>query len=94
MPVTTKLTRRVKVKKSITLSVETLAFVTDFKQQHRIASESETIERLLQQMRRAQLKLEIDRAYTAYYDSAPAKALQEEDAWADAAGLALAGFSE
>ena len=81
----TQATQR-KIKRSFTLSPESVAFVSETRQRRRAASDSEALELLLRETKLARLEEELSAAITKYYDTASDDELREASEWAEMAG--------
>ena len=68
----------VKVKRSFTLTPESLAFVHETRKRRRIGSDSEALDLLLKDLMLEARRREIDAAFTTYYDTAPDEDLREQ----------------
>jgi len=91
---TTQATIR-KIKRSFTLTPESLAFVHETRKRRRIGSDSEALDLLLKDLMLEARRREIDAAFTAYYDAAPDEDLREQREWAEGtSGNMFAGIRE
>lgn len=79
---TVQATKR-KVKRSFTLTPESLAFVHETRCRRRASSDSEALDLLLKEQMLAARRQEIDAAFEAYYDNASEEELQEQRQWAE-----------
>jgi hypothetical protein len=86
---TLQATRR-KIKRSFTLTSDSLAFVSETRRRRKAASDSEALDLLLRDAMLARKREEIDLAFSEYYDSLPEKAVVEEREWAAMAGRSAA----
>jgi len=68
-------------KKSYTLSAASVAFLEALRKKGGAASASSVLEDILQTMRRAQAKKDLERAVVDYYDSLPADNAAEQARW-------------
>lgn len=75
-----------KVKRSFTLTPESLAFVHETRRRRKAGSDSEALDLLLRDAMFARKREEIDSAFREYYDTVPDEALVEEREWASMAG--------
>lgn len=71
-----------KVKRSFTLTPESLAFVHETRRRRRANSDSEALDLLIKEQMLAARRQEIDAAFKAYYDNASEDELQEQRQWA------------
>src|SRR5712692_8982768 len=72
-----------KVKKSFTLSAESVKFLDALRKKHRAFSVSSVLEDLVQAAHEAQAKEALDRAVTQYYDSLSPEEVQEQADWGE-----------
>lgn len=72
-----------KVKRSFTLTKESLAFVHETRRRRRAGSDSEALDLLIKDQMLAAKRQEIDAAFEAYYDTAGDQELEEQRQWAD-----------
>jgi hypothetical protein len=75
-----------KIKRSFTLTPDSMAFVRETRRRRRARSDSEALDLLLQESRQARKLEEIDAAYKDYYDNASDEELQEQREWAEQTG--------
>jgi hypothetical protein len=75
-----------RVKRSFTLTPESVAFLNKTRQQRGVPSDSETLDLLLRELIQESKHRELNAAYTAYYDTISEDALTEESEWAGMAG--------
>jgi hypothetical protein len=83
-----------KIKRSFTLTPESVAFLTEVRKKRRIASDSEALDLLLQESRLMRKDQEIEAAVRRYYDEAGEEELREESQWAEMAAPSLLLSSE
>ena len=74
-----------KIKRSFTLTPESIAFVRDTRRRSKAGSDSEALDLLLREAIDAQKREEIDAAIKEYYDSADAADLEAQREWAEGA---------
>ena len=72
-----------KVKRSFTLTPESLAYVRETRRRRRAGSDSEALDLLLRESMLARKQAEIDAAFKAYYDTASDEELREQREWAE-----------
>jgi len=82
---TIKATTR-KMKKSFTLTSESVAFLSETRQQRNAGSDSEALDLLLRELMLEAKLRQIDAAYKEYYDTASEEELAEQRQWAEMAG--------
>lgn len=75
-----------KIKRSFTISPESLAFLQEARQERQAGSDSETLELLLGELMLKRKLRKIETAYTDYYDSVSDEQLVEDQEWARMAG--------
>jgi hypothetical protein len=75
-----------KMKRSFTLTPESVAFVAQTRQKRQTGSDSEALDLLLREAMLEAKRQEIDLAFKAYYDSASDDELVEQREWAEMAG--------
>jgi hypothetical protein len=75
-----------KIKRSFTLTPESVAFVADTRQRRRAGSDSEALDLLLREARLEVKRQELEAGITAYYDSISDEEMAEEREWAEMAG--------
>lgn len=90
---TVQATKR-KVKRSFTLSPDSVAFVRDMRKRRRTNSDSEALDLLLREQILEAKRQEIDAAFKAYYDTASDEELREASEWAEMAGPTILLSSE
>jgi len=78
-----KTTATTRVKKSYSISRESEQFVRRVRKLRKIASDSEALDRILQEALQTQSRAGISAAYKAYYDAASDADLAAETAWAE-----------
>jgi hypothetical protein len=84
-----------KVKRSFTLTPESLAFVHETRQRRRASSDSEALDLLIKEQMLAARRQEIDSAFKSYYDAASEEDLRAQREWAEGtAGNAWADIPE
>lgn len=84
-----------KVKRSFTLTQESLAFVHETRRRRKANSDSEALDLLIKDSMRAAKRQEIDAAFKAYYDNASEEELKEQRQWAEGtAGNMWTGIPE
>jgi len=71
-----------KAKRSFTLAPESLAFLREARRRFKARSDSETLDRLIQEAIVARKRQEVDAAVKAYYDSVSDAELSEQRDWA------------
>lgn len=90
MTTTTKPARKTnKVKKSFTLSKASVKFLRQAKRERHARSDSEMLDRLLEEVRQRQEMEAIEQATTAYYDSLTEEEMKEDAVWAEFGSEAL-----
>ena len=72
-----------KIKMSITLSPEVVAYVKQSRKRRKAASNSEAMDMILRESMLLQKQAEIDAAYREYYDNVSDEILAEERQWAE-----------
>jgi hypothetical protein len=77
-------TRR--IKKSFTLTPESLAFLSETRMRRNAGSDSEALDLLLGELTVEAKRQRIDAAYKEYYDTASDEELAEQQEWAEMAG--------
>jgi hypothetical protein len=75
-----------KLKRSFTLTPESVAFVTQTRQQRRANSDSEALDLLLRELMLEAKRRQLDAATKTYYDTASSEELAEQREWAEMAG--------
>jgi hypothetical protein len=75
-----------KIKRSFTLTPESVAFVADTRQRRQTGSDSEALDLLLREARQEVKRQELEASITAYYDSISDEELADERKWAEMAG--------
>jgi hypothetical protein len=75
-----------KMKKSFTLTAESVAFLSETRQQRKAGSDSEALDLLLRELMLEAKLRQIDAAYKEYYDTASEEELAEQRQWAEMAG--------
>lgn len=75
-----------KMKRSFTLTPESVAFVSATRQQRQASSDSEALDLLLREMMLEDKRRQLDAACKAYYDTASEAELTEQSQWAEMAG--------
>jgi uncharacterized membrane-anchored protein len=75
-----------KLKRSFTLTPESVAFVAQTRQQRRARSDSEALDLLLRELMLEAKRRQLDAAYKHYYDTASEEELAEQSEWAEMAG--------
>lgn len=79
-----------RVKKSFSISKESALFIKKVRKARKIASDSQTLDVLIQEALAAERQRGVDAAYAAYYDQASDEELKEESDWASVSTAALA----
>ncbi len=72
-----------KMKRSFTLTPESVAFVADTRQKRRAGSDSEALDLLLREARLEVKRQELEASITAYYDSISDEERKEQADWAE-----------
>ena len=72
-----------KVKRSVTLSVESVKFLNAKRKKRRGASVSSTLEEILQEARRAERRVVIEKSIEDYYNSLTPEEIEENRAWGE-----------
>lgn len=72
-----------KIKKSFTLTPESMAFVVDTRRRRQAGSDSEALDMLLREAMLEVKRQELEASITAYYDSITDEERTEEREWAD-----------
>ena len=72
-----------KIKRSFTLTPESIALVRETRRRRRTGSDSEALDLLLREAIDAQKREKIDAAIKRYYDSADAADLEAQREWAE-----------
>jgi len=85
MSMTMQATTR-KIKKSFTLTPESLAFLSETRMRRNAGSDSEALDLLLGELTVEAKRQRIDAAYKEYYDTASDEELAEQQEWAEMAG--------
>jgi hypothetical protein len=75
-----------KMKRSFTLSPESVAYVGETRQKRGAGSDSEALDLLLREAMLEAKRQEIDAAYKEYYDTASDEELAEQREWAEMVG--------
>jgi hypothetical protein len=75
-----------KIKRSFTITPESAEFLREARAERNAASDSETLDMLLRELREKRQLAAIDAAYTEYYDSVSDEQLEEESEWAKMVG--------
>jgi hypothetical protein len=75
-----------KVKRSFTLTQESVAFIRKTRKKHRTRSDSETLDLLLSELQTKAKLRELDASVKAYYDGATNEELREQREWAEGTG--------
>jgi hypothetical protein len=75
-----------KMKRSFTLTPESVAFVAEMRKKRRAGSDSEALDLLLRELMLQAKRRQLDAATKAYYDSASDEELAEQREWAEMAG--------
>jgi hypothetical protein len=75
-----------KLKRSFTLTPESVAFVSETRQQRRTGSDSEALDLLLRESMLEAKRRQLDAATKAYYDTAADEELAEQREWAEMTG--------
>jgi hypothetical protein len=75
-----------KMKRSFTLSPESLAYVGETRRKRGAGSDSEALDLLLREAILEAKRQEIDAAYKDYYDTASEEELAEQREWAEMVG--------
>jgi hypothetical protein len=75
-----------KIKRSFTLTPESVAFVGETRQKRGAGSDSEALDLLLREAMLEVRRQEIDAAYKEYYDTASEEELAEQREWAGLVG--------
>lgn len=75
-----------KIKKSYTLSPDTVTFIKATREKRKIASDSEALDGLLHEIMALLKQQQLEAEYQAYYDTAATEALDEQNDWAALAG--------
>ncbi len=83
-----------KVKRSFTLSPESVAFVRETRQRRQAHSDSEALDLLLREQVLEAKRQQLEAETKAYYDSASDKELREASEWAQMAGPTVLLSSE
>ena len=78
-----------KIKKSFTLTPESLAFLGETRQRRNAGSDSEALDLLLGELTLEAKRQRIDAAYKEYYDTASDEELAEQQEWAEMAGPSI-----
>jgi hypothetical protein len=74
------------MKRSFTLTPESVAFVSDTRKKRRANSDSEALDLLLRESMLEARRRQLDAAYKQYYDTASEEDLAEQREWAEMAG--------
>jgi hypothetical protein len=74
------------MKRSFTLSPETVTFIGEIRQKRGAGSDSEALDLLLRELILEAKRREIDAAYKEYYDTASEEDLAEQREWAENTG--------
>lgn len=85
MSMTMQATTR-RIKKSFTLTPESLAFLSETRMRRNAGSDSEALDLLLGELTVEAKRQRIDAAYKEYYDTASDEELAEQQEWAEMAG--------
>lgn len=83
-----------RIKKSYSISRESEQFIRRIRKSRHIASDSEALDQLVLEAKRANQRSAIDAAYKAYYDQASKTDLAAETAWAEFAEGELRELSQ
>ena len=75
-----------KMKKSFTLTPESVAFLGETRQRRQAGSDSEALDLLLRELMLEAKRRQLDAAYTDYYDTASVEELAEQAEWARMVG--------
>ena len=75
-----------KLKRSFTLTPESVSFVSETRKKRRANSDSEALDLLLRELILEAKRRQLDAATKAYYDSASDEELAEQSEWAEMAG--------
>lgn len=75
-----------KMKMSVTLAPEIVAFLGEARQERGAASNSEVLDLLLREVMLEAKRRQIDAAYKEYYDTASEEDLAEQGQWAELTG--------
>ena len=75
-----------KMKRSFTLTPESVAYVSETRKKRRANSDSEALDLLLRESMLQAKRRQLDAATKAYYDSASDEELAEQSEWAEMAG--------
>jgi hypothetical protein len=75
-----------KLKRSFTLTPESVAFVAEMRKKRRANSDSEALDLLLRELMLEAKRRQLDAATKAYYDTATDEELTEQREWAEIAG--------
>lgn len=86
---TTVVKQRRKVKKSFSISPESVLFIRKMRKERKARSESETLDGLLNELIAIQQQRGIEAAYSSYYDSLSDEEIAEDRAWGTFAEMQL-----
>jgi hypothetical protein len=75
-----------KMKRSFTLTPESVAFVSETRKKRRANSDSEALDLLLRELMLEAKRRQLDAATKAYYDTASGEELAEQREWAEMTG--------
>ena len=75
-----------KMKRSFTLTPESVAFVAETRQKRKAGSDSEALDLLLRELMLEAKRQEFEAATKAYYDTASDEELAEQTEWAEMVG--------
>ena len=75
-----------KLKRSFTLTPESVAFVAEMRKKRRANSDSEALDLLLRELMLEAKRRQLDAATKAYYDTASDEELAEQREWAEMTG--------
>jgi len=75
-----------KMKRSFTLTPESVAFVSEARKKRRANSDSEALDLLLRELMFEAKRRQLDAATKAYYDTASGEELVEQREWAEMTG--------
>lgn len=72
-----------KMKKSFTLTAESVAFLSETRQQRKAGSDSEALDLLLRELMQEAKRQQLEAATKEYYDTASEEELAEQREWAE-----------
>ena len=78
-----------KMKRSFTLTPESVAFVAETRQKRQAGSDSEALDLLLRELMLEARRQELEAATKAYYDNASDEELTEQREWAEQASRSM-----